>query len=666
MKFLGTAMRDKAARWPRRWLMSLLAIFFLVSLSAAAEVLSPKETKLVGFTNLPRVLVNVSEEEQRWLSDHKVITVGVVPHDFVPFDLIDLDNSYEGISADYLEAITSALELQVRIKVFRTREEASAALAGNEVDVLGTVPLSLADRSKVALSTPYYSIRHVEVTSATRGIDRNGDINVGYVAGHASLAAMKDAYPNARLIPYATPFLGVGSMVNNKVDLFVGISAGVSYLMDHFQVPNIRITNFGEEVPDTMHFGFRPESDVLRQVFDRAMEALPQRARTDIKTRWAPNYEAAERLERVNFSESERQWIAAHPVVRYSTLDDFMPFVFLDHSGRYAGLTLQVIDRISAETGLSFEAVPERGSEAGNVDMLSAVIRGQGLPPGMAASNAYFRDHWVIVARMSEQDFLRVESLAGKRIAYFSPNSVAQTIKAKVPNVTLIQADSVAETYEFVAQGRADVTIGNIDTANYLIAQGYVEQLKVAGSVDDAPVDIAFGVRSDEPELLSIVNKALEGIPAEEIRRIRSNGMFFSRPGTDWSTYVRWLYVFGGGLLLCLALFAVWNRSLKKEVNRRHAAEVELNDQLEFQRAMLEGIPHAIGVRDAQARLLFCNAAFERLFQVPRDLVVGKTLPESNATKSDPAAVMAIHQNYLRLLADGTPISEDFDVVTGA
>jgi two-component system sensor histidine kinase EvgS len=615
--------------------------------------------RLVGVTNIPKLAVSLSDEDHAWLARRGVIGIGVVANDYVPFDLIGLDNEYEGVSADYLGAVTMALGVPTRVEVFGKREDALKALREGRVDILPTIRANSVDKH-LALSQPYVALRPVEVTSSDRRVVRTGPITVGYIEGHVSPQELRRAYPQAQLVTQSSAFIGVAAMSANKLDVFVDLSTTVSYLIDHYQLTNLRLATFADAEPDAMHFAFRADDSALARLVNRALKALPERMHDDVRMRWSPTAEADALLERVNFSEAERRWMAANPVVRWAPVKDFMPFMFVDHRGRYAGLSLQVMDKIESETGLRFEPV-EAGDDMA-ADILPAVTRDQRLPAGMQLSEPVFRDHWVIVCRIGDPDLKQLSNLSGHRIAYFAPNAVVERIKQAVPGVTLVPTDSVAESYEFVAAGRADVTVGNIDSVNYIVRQFFPQRLKVAGSVDDAPVDIGFAVRSDRPELLAIINKTLNSIPPEELRRVRANGMFFSRPSADWAGYVRWLSIGGGTLLLCLAVFALWNRSLKKEVTRRLAVEAELRDQLHFQRAMLEGMPHAVAVRDAQARLMYCNAAYERLFGVARQALSGKTLLESSPDKGNELVARGVHERYLRLLADGRVINEDIDL----
>nr|WP_256354037.1 MULTISPECIES: transporter substrate-binding domain-containing protein [unclassified Variovorax] len=635
-------------------------------LSAAAawsqETPSGAPPQLVGYTHLPKLPLAIGDSGRQWLRAHPTLVVGVLPNDLVPFDLIGLDNDYKGISADYLDAVATALGIEVQVKTFGSIEDATAALARRDVDILPTVPRLRADGS-VALSAPYFLSRHVEVTALNGVIDRSGPINVGYIPGHMPEEALKAAYPAAKLVPYTSVFLGLTAAADDKIDVLVENGATAGYLIDQYQLTKLRLANFGEEPAYSVHFALRSDDTVLHHLVDQVLTALPLRVRNDIKARWSPTFEPTEPAERVNLSEEERKWIVANPVMRYAAVPDRMPFMFVDQSDRYAGLTVQVLNKITSETGLKFEPVLTRAGRIGRADLLPVMISGQQSETDVVASAPYFRGYWVLVSRVDDPDILRIDKLAGKRIAYLPPNGVAEGLKERVPSVELVPVDSILESYEQVASGKADVTVGNVNTASYLIRQRYGNKLKVAGAIGDAPVDVSFGVRADNPMLLSIIDKTLQSISPEEMRRVRTNWTFSSHPSTGWSRYARWLYPIGAALVLCLALFAFWNRALKNQVRRRRAAEAELRDQLTFQRAMLEGIPQAICVRDMHARLIFCNTAFETFFNVDRQMVLGKTLPESNVTKAPLEQVRSVHAQYMQLLAEGISINEDLDVV---
>jgi len=67
------------------------------------------------------------------------------------------------------------------------------------------------------------------------------------------------------------------------------------------------------------------------------------------------------------------------------------------------------------------------------------------------------------------------------------------------------------------------------------------------------------------------------------------------------------------------------NQNLEKTVQERTA---ELADRLAFQKALFETIPYPMFVKDAEARFISCNKAYEREFGTTNDFLKGKTVLE--------------------------------------
>lgn len=653
----------------RAVLLSVLSVLSglsgLFSLAHAETRATPIEPG--GYARVAGVSLQLDARESQWVHERPLLTAGVVPNVLVPFDMIGLGNQYEGISADYLQAVATILGVGLRIKSYPTKEQAIEALVGGQIDILpstGKAPQG----DRLASSAPYFTARNVQVVAPDRSVDRMSEVGVGYVPGHVSPEALRRAYPNATFQTFGNVFLGLSAAAARKVDVFVGNGTSVAYLIDQYQLLSLRPAAFDEGENASFHFAMKAADTVGLRLVDRALAVIPARVRNDVKVRWSPTVEPMDTVDRVSLSEDERRWSAAHPTIRYAAVEDRMPFVFMDKPGHFNGLSVEVLDLISSKTGLAFVPVELRGDAAsathaqGTVDMLPVVTHGVAAPPGMSLSDAYFQGYWVVVGRVNDPDLLRPEDLEGKRIAYLPPNGVVEKIKDRVPSVRLMPVDSIAASYDEVAAGKADLTVGNINTASYVIQHRYEDRLKVAGAINDAPVDIAFAVRSDYPELLSIINKSLESLSPEEMRRVRSNWMFLHHPVTDWSQYYRRAYAGGAILLACLGAFYLWNRSLRKEMRRTLAVKDRLRDELAFRHAMLEGMPHAVGVRDREMRLLMCNSAFTRFFNVPADEMLGKRLADAPLTGVRAELVEATERSFQRVLESGEASGEDVDV----
>lgn len=80
--------------------------------------------------------------------------------------------------------------------------------------------------------------------------------------------------------------------------------------------------------------------------------------------------------------------------------------------------------------------------------------------------------------------------------------------------------------------------------------------------------------------------------------------------------------VLATAVLLLLAL--LWNARLRLQIRQRQRAERALNDQLAFMRALLNGTPHPMYVRDREGCLKSCNYSYLEAVQARSDQVIGK------------------------------------------
>jgi two-component system sensor histidine kinase EvgS len=143
-----------------------------------------------------------------------------------------------------------------------------------------------------------------------------------------------------------------------------------------------------------------------------------------------------------------------------------------------------------------------------------------------------------------------------------------------------------------------------------------------------------LAVRKGQPELLSILNKALEAFPPEELRAIRLkwlDGVSPLRVPSVWQRFASWgcwaMAVIGTFGLLSL----VWNRRLRAAIRQRTEAEKDLGDQLAFQHALINSMPDPVFVRDLLGRLIMCNRSYEEALDIRFDQVQGRSLMEVDA-----------------------------------
>ncbi|MFJ4195875.1 transporter substrate-binding domain-containing protein [Pseudomonas sp. NPDC089534] len=344
----------------------------------------------------------------------------------------------------------------------------------------------------------------------------------------------------------------------------------------------------------------------------------------------------------VELDADERQWIREHPEVVVASVQ-YPLYLFQDEHGHWSGLNNDVLKRIGAMTGLEFvhqesfstDQLLER-LESGAADISTTLAMNDERKVFLDFSHAFGGAGWVFVGRSGAPVVTSLEQLSGRELVLPARHALEEVIRREYPAIRVRSVKTYAEARALVESGEAYATIEN-EIGAQLYPSGL---LKVGSAVEGRWEADHLAVRKGQPELLGILNKALEAFPAEELRAIRlkwlggispapKSGLFY--PMTWWGC---WAMFFVGvfGLLSLL-----WNRRLSAVIRQRRDVERHLGDQLAFQRALIDALPDPVFVRDLEGRLVMCNKSYEETLSVRFDRVQGRrlidvdTLPEPTA-----------------------------------
>jgi two-component system sensor histidine kinase EvgS len=351
---------------------------------------------------------------------------------------------------------------------------------------------------------------------------------------------------------------------------------------------------------------------------------------------------------------AELKWIREHPRVIVASLQ-YPLYLFKDEHGQWAGLNNDILNRISLMTGLQFVHEETFSNaqllgllESGKADMSTTLAVNDERKAFLDFSHAFGGSGWVFVVRADDSPLVSLDQLSGRVLALPDRHALEGSIKRDYPDIHLRSVKTYAEARALVESGEADAAIEN-ETGAHLYPIG---QLKVGHSVDGRWEPDHLAMRKDQPQLLSIINKALGAFTAAELRAIRLKwvgGIVPAAPVSPWQRVSRWV-CWGVVIAVIFGLISLlWNRRLKIQVRQRLNAEQELNDQLAFQHALLNAIPNPVFVRDLNARLIMCNKSYEEHLSTRFDQVRGRRLTEVDVLPKEMAE--QLHTEFMEQLS---------------
>ncbi|MBP5966466.1 transporter substrate-binding domain-containing protein [Pseudomonas iridis] len=352
----------------------------------------------------------------------------------------------------------------------------------------------------------------------------------------------------------------------------------------------------------------------------------------------------------VELDARERQWIRDNPKVTVASVQ-YPLYLFQDEHGHWSGLNIDVLKRVTAMTGLRFEHHESFSTdqmlerlESGQAEMSTTLAMSDERKVFLDFSHAFGGAGWVFVGRAGAPSVESLEQLATRVLVLPARHALENVIRREYPSIEIRSVKTYAEARALVESGEAYATI-----ENEIGAQLYpLGLLKVGALVEGKWEAEHLAVRKGMPELLSILNKALEAFPAAELRAIRLKWLEGISPAPApslWQRIIEW----GCWAAVVTGIFGllslVWNRRLTVVIKQRRAAEKSLGDQLAFQHALIDSMPDPIFVRDLQGCLIMCNRSYEEALSVRLDQIQGRLLIESDALPE--ATALMLHNEFM-------------------
>ena len=283
----------------------------------------------------------------------------------------------------------------------------------------------------------------------------------------------------------------------------------------------------------------------------------------------------------IGLTPEESAFIAAHPVIRLGVDPTYIPYEFIDSDGMYKGIAADYIDLISQRTGLKM--APAKGltwSEAyekaveREVDVLPCVSRTADREQYFLFSDSYYTFQRVIFLHEDNKSIKSFDDLTGKRVAVQGSSSHHGYLQP-YENITLSLYATVPEALSAVSEGREEAFVGNLATSSYLAKTNGITNLKYIPINTEDPQELYVAVRNDWPELVSIVDKALRSIEAEEKIAIINKWIGYQKEA-DYSGIIRAAVIAGSVIVLVLAVSLFWIVRLRREVAIRKKVQEAL------------------------------------------------------------------------------------------
>ncbi|MEA1918295.1 MAG: transporter substrate-binding domain-containing protein [Campylobacterota bacterium] len=233
----------------------------------------------------------------------------------------------------------------------------------------------------------------------------------------------------------------------------------------------------------------------------------------------------------LKLTDREKQFLKTHPKIVLGTEKRWAPYVIVSKDGTITGFDADLLQLINKVSGANFTL------EAGDwAEMLAKAKRKEldGLSTGgiheERKSYLNFSDIYLSMRKMiltsidNPKNIYSAQDLEGKTIAIHKSNLVDVKIAQKFKNSKIIRLDKIEDVISHVLTGKADAMFGNGSTFYLANELGLPYPRRTA--LLDKTLDLAFGVRKDWPEAISIINKSLQHLSKQELLSLKKKWFF--------------------------------------------------------------------------------------------------------------------------------------------
>ncbi|TFG37661.1 MAG: PAS domain S-box protein, partial [Syntrophobacterales bacterium] len=354
---------------------------------------------------------------------------------------------------------------------------------------------------------------------------------------------------------------------------------------------------------------------------------------------------AAGEIDTIQFTEVEKNWLVAHPVISIAPDPYFPPIEYFDEDGEYRGVAADYIALMEKRLGIRFVV---RRYESWNevlekvrkreVDALPAAAQTPERSGYVLFSDPHITLPGVIITRKEVEADLTMESLKGMKVSVVKSYAWHEFIRNDYPDIGLDLVPDLETGLKKVSLGVSDALIATLPVAIYYIEKEGITNLRVAGETGYF-TRLSFATRSDWPEFHGIMEKTLAQLTDKEKKAIREKWVHLDKDsivsGKFWTSVIAGL----GVITLVFMGILLWTRTLRKRINERthelnrelaehRKTEVSLRESEKKYRDLVENMKDIFYVADETGRISYMSPAAESITGYETSEIIGRYIPE--------------------------------------
>lgn len=281
-------------------------------------------------------------------------------------------------------------------------------------------------------------------------------------------------------------------------------------------------------------------------------------------------------------NKEEIAFLHEHPVIRFRIRSSIPPFEFI-RNGKATGLAVDYIRLISRQVGFQAvfiaddrplkEAFNEIEHGRKDFDTLIYTVKSPEREARFSFGDAFLSFPVMVIVNKDSPPVFKMTDLNGKIVSLETGYLTNQWLGQDYPQLQIANVPTTEQALLLVNNGVTDAYIGNLAIANYMIASGQMDKLKVAIPTKYKNIDFSFIAPKEWSVLTRILNKGFRSITAKQHSALQLK--WFTVQTVEQTNYGPAVSISVAAIIIIL-LFYWWNRKLTYQKQRADKALSEL------------------------------------------------------------------------------------------
>jgi len=551
-------------------LLQIIVIFFTLNLTANQDI----------FTL----------QERDWIKNN-TIKVGV--EQWEPVVHMNEQNTIDGIAGDILKLIIKKTD----IKVEYIPDEWSALLNDFKTNNIDLLPATYYtdERAKYGLySKSFFKMKeYIYIKSSNNFIKSFDDLKykkIAIIKDYGTIPKIKKEYPTIEIIETNNMEESVNFVLDGKVDAYVDAQIGVVNFLNKNVVVGIKGISQIKFEASPLYFFSNIKKPILQSILDKSLTLISSEEKSKIVFKWLNSTNNVEN-KLSHLTQDEILYLRLNKTVKMCNNPNWTPIEFVEDN-KAKGIAIDVIDELSKMLDITFQHIPtnswsqsQQYLKEKKCDILPAATPTKKRKEYASFTDTYLEYKLAIITQNDKPFVNSIESVISKPMSRKKGSGLINKLKKEYPNINIIETLGYEESLKKVSSGDVYYTIATIPVASHYISKFGLYNLHIAGYID-MKFNLSIAVRDDNKILRDILNKSLNELPKNYVKKIENN---WSNVNITQKSNIDYKYILQ--IVIVLLLVGVF-LAYRQHQAKLHHEEIELKN-LKFEKMLnstMEGI----------------------------------------------------------------------------